>query len=173
METTDLTKTQRSQLGKLKKLHKQRSTALQLWRSPSTAYPALLELVVFKGVSTEEAGRALGVSREAIAKRIRPLKEVYGLSGRGLAARRLAEEKGLRRPFAKMGEDALIEKARAEMDKAEADRAALSTKAADLLGQMADLITALDASGVPDRIMAEALDVTPMTIYRFRRQLVS
>lgn len=168
IELAALTADQRKALGKLQRLHVQRSDRIEEWRSGVADYPALLELVVFRGVSTDDAGDSLGVSREAVAKRLRPVKAKYGLTGRGMTVRRQAEAAGLRRPFAKLTEDALVEKARAEIAKAAGDRDANLAKAAELGNEMATILVDLDAGKVPDRVMAQVLGVTPMTIYRFR-----
>ncbi|HKO85639.1 MAG TPA: hypothetical protein VJ140_14025 [Actinomycetota bacterium] len=167
-----LPRDRRAQLTKLGRLHAARTEMLEKWRTAPTDFPALLELVVFRGVSTMDTGARLGVSREAIARRIRPTKARYGLTGRGLAVRAKAEAAGLRRPYAKLGEDALIEKAREEMAKAEADTDAEKDRADQLLLEMAEILVELSETKpkVADTVIADAMGITTMTVYRLKRQ---
>lgn len=169
--TRELTPEQREQLNQLKRIHRKRSTALELLRQPDRNYPALLELVIFRGTSTDAAGAELGVSGEAVAKRLRPFRAKYGIKGRGMAARAKAEAQGVRRPFARLNEDGLMAKVRAEADKATEDRTKLEARADQHLAEMVTIIRALDAGKVPDHVIGAHLGVTTMTVYRWCKRV--
>lgn len=169
IEVATLPREERATLNRLVKLHNKRTAALGEWRTAPTDFPALLELVVFRGVSTIDAGQRMGCSREAIARRIRPMKAQFGLTGRGLAVREKAEASGLKRPFAKLTEDALIERGIAEMAEAEEATIADKARADALLLEMVPLLKELEGT-VHDTVIAHALGLTTMTVYRMKNE---
>jgi hypothetical protein len=101
----------------------------------------LLELCAFRGLQYTEAAEHLGVVREAVAKRVRPLVTELGLDGLSLMQRQNAE---VRRPYKRSTTATLLAQLKPDAEVS----ARYEAEAEDLRQLMVADMDALHASGM-------------------------
>lgn len=160
-------------LAKLRALHQEREEVIATWRSPKAEFPALFELVVVRGMTTEDAGKELGLSGEGVARKLRPLKALYGLNGTlSWQKHREALTSKVPRPYKDLTDTQLIQAVKRENVQAVKSRRELGKRSRKLLDDMSKVITAILRQGeMSAGDIARELGVSEMTVSRYRRKV--
>jgi hypothetical protein len=160
-------------LKRLAALHTERSEVLEQLRRGSLAErkdALLFELCGFRGLSYTEAADIVGITREGIGRRMRPLMAEYGLGGMSLAERCVAD---VPRPYRTRKVDSLLDQLR-ESSSREATQAAnrlLAEDARRLREEMLDLISHPSIGHLTLRVVADAIGISVPTLQRVRGKM--
>lgn len=121
----------------------------------------LLELCAFRGMQYTEAAEHLGVVREAVGKRIRPIVTELGLDGLSLIQRQNVK---VTRPHRRKSVDDLVAQLRPEREVIEQKRAEADQLREEILAEMDHL----HAAGMSWVQMAAAMEISVPTLQRLR-----
>lgn len=152
----------------LTRLHDERQEVLALIRRGPNAddrEAILFELCGIRGMQYTEAADALGVTREAVARKVRPRLDALGLAEMTAFERSMAE---VPRPLRRFGSDELLAHLKAGTSPRNRSKRDLGAEARDLADRMTSTMSELHAAGMRWEEMAKATGISRSTLSRLR-----
>lgn len=125
----------------------------------------LLELCAFRGMQYTEAAEALGLVREAVAKRVRPLVTELGLDGLSLIER---QKVNVTRPHRRASLETLMAKLQPGAETARDAVRGAAEEARTLRESMLQDMDRLHSAGMSWVELAERMDISVPTLQRLR-----